>query len=201
MLLLGHIGITLGSAIVVDAVLNRNQLRKEPLSPTTFVNKNMEARLKSLAQHIDIRVLLIGSLLPDIIDKPLGQIIFHNTISSGRIFCHTVLLLLLIIIPGIYMYIKCKRNLLLVLSFGTFTHLIFDKMWLAPHTLFWPLYGWSFPRGDSNILIFFKGMLMELLSSPSTYLSEIIGAIVVLIFTWRLVKLRSLNRFIRKGCV
>ncbi len=201
MLLLGHTGIILGSAIVVDAVLNRKQFQKESLPLTHPVKEHLDTRLKSLARHIDIRVLLIGSLLPDIIDKPLGQVIFHNTISSGRIFCHTVLFLLLIIIPGTYLYIKCKRNLLLVLSFGTFTHLIFDKMWLAPDTLFWPLYGWSFPRGDSNIVLFFKNMLIELISSPGTYISEITGAIVLLVFTWRLIKLKSLNNFIRKGCV
>ncbi len=201
MLLLGHAGITLSSAIIVDAVLNRKQFQKESLPLTHPVKERLDTRLKSLAQHIDIRILLIGSLLPDIIDKPLGYLIFSETLANGRIFCHTFLFLFLVIAVGLYFHRKVKNNWLLVLSFGIFTHLVFDQMWLAPHTLFWPLYGWSFPPGDSNIALFIMGMLMELLSSPSTYISEIIGAIVLLIFTWRLIRLKSLNSFIRKGCV
>ena len=199
MLLLGHTGITLGGAVILNAVLSRKRFQKESLPPTSLINERLEARLKSLAQHIDIRVLLIGSLLPDIIDKPLGYIIFRDTLSNGRIFCHTALFLLLIAIAGTYLYKRLKRNWLLVLSFGTLTHLIFDQMWLASHTLLWPLYGWSFPRVDSNILLFIKNMLIELISSPGTYISEIIGAIVLLIFTWQLIRLKSLNSFISRG--
>ena len=105
------------------------------------VKEHLDTRLKSLGQHIDIRILLIGSLLPDIIDKPLGYLIFPETLANGRIFCHTFLFLFLVIAIGLYFHRKVKSNWLLVLSFGTFTHLVFDQIWLAPHTLFWPLYG------------------------------------------------------------
>ena len=201
MLLLGHTGITLGSAVILDTLFNRKRFHEETLSSTTSITNRLEARLISIAQHIDIRVLLIGALLPDIIDKPLGYIIFRDTLSNGRIICHTALFLFIILIAGTYLYIKFKRSFLLVLSFGTFTHLIFDQMWLNPHTLLWPLYGWNFPHGESNITLFFKNVLIGLISTPSTYIPEIIGAIVLLIFTWQLIRLKSLSSFIIKGSI
>jgi hypothetical protein len=36
----------------------------------------------------DIRLLILGSLLPDLIDKPLGHIILPE--NNGRIFAHTL---------------------------------------------------------------------------------------------------------------
>jgi len=201
MLVFGHAGITLGSAIVLNAVINRESLQKESLTSIAQINRYLTDRLKSLAQQIDLRVLLIGSILPDIIDKPLGRIIFRNSISNGRIYCHTTLFLLLISIIGIYLYVKFRNNHFLILSFGTFTHLIFDQMWLASHTLFWPLYGWNFPQGESNITIFIKDILIGLITSPGTYIPEIIGAIVMLVFTCKLIKLKTFNNFIKKGYI
>src|SRR5665811_1301066 len=43
--------------------------------------------LNSLSRFLDIRVLMIGSLFPDIIDKPLGFIGF----GDGRSITHTLL--------------------------------------------------------------------------------------------------------------
>ncbi len=179
----------------------RKRFRKESIHSSSTINDQLSTRLNSLTKHIDIRVLLIGSLLPDIIDKPLGHIIFSNTLSNGRIFCHTALFLFLITIAGTYLYKRTKRNWLLVISFGTFTHLIFDQMWLCPHTLFWPLYGLNFTQGDSNILLVVKNMFIELTTSPVTYIPEIVGAIVLLIFCSQLIKLKSLNSFILKGII
>ena len=102
--------------------------------------------LTSLANRIDIRLLLVSSLLPDIIDKPIGQLWLRGTLNNGRIFCHTLLFLLIITFIGVYLYRTRHRNWLLVLSGGVFTHLIFDEMWLMPGTLLWPLYGLAFER-------------------------------------------------------
>ena len=84
MLIFGHAGITLGAAVIVSSVAyNRKSQDVEKRS-----------NLSSLPAYLDIRLLLIGSLLPDIIDKPVGQLIFRETFSNGRIFSHTLLFLL-----------------------------------------------------------------------------------------------------------
>jgi inner membrane protein len=199
MLILGHTGITLGCAAVLDTVLNKRMPSRESSSFIKWYPG--ESGFKLLAKHIDIRILLIGSLLPDIIDKPLGYIILQKSVSNGRVFCHSMLFLILIVLAGIYLYRKRRGKWLLVLSFGVFTHLIFDQMWLIPHIIFWPLYGWSFPQGNRNILLWIEDMLLGLITNPDTYISEIIGALVLLIFIWQLIKSKSLASFIIRGSI
>jgi inner membrane protein len=203
MLILGHIGITLGTAALLHEAINRNRshctrLPKVLLAPNP-ISAHKESCLSSLANHIDIRILLVGSLLPDIIDKPVGQLIFRDTFANGRIFCHTLLFLLIISLAGIYLYQRRRKNWLLVLSFGTFTHIILDQMWLAPETLLWPLYGFTFPK--ANLSHWLGNILVSLLAAPSTYIPEIIGAVVLGIFLWQLIHLRTLGNFVIKGTV
>ncbi len=47
--------------------------------------------IPQLQTIIDPTYLVIGSLLPDLIDKPLGIIIYSSTIANGRTIAHTLL--------------------------------------------------------------------------------------------------------------
>ena len=67
MFLFGHIGVTLGVFFGLGIFI---------------------PRLKTI---IDPKYLVIGALLPDLIDKPLGRVIFASTIANGRIIGHTLL--------------------------------------------------------------------------------------------------------------
>jgi len=155
--------------------------------------------LTYLSSRIDIRLLLIGSLLPDIIDKPVGHFFFRETFSSGRIFCHTLLFLILVAVSGIYLYRRYSKTWLLTLSFGTFTHLIFDQMWFSPRTLFWPLLGLSFERSDISNWI--PNIFHALLTDPAVYLPELAGAVILIWFTWLLFRRREIFSFIKHGQV
>lgn len=153
--------------------------------------------LASLGNRIDIRLLLIGSLLPDIIDKPLGQFLFRKTFSNGRIFCHTLLFLILITLAGLFLYRSKSKTWLVVLSFGTFTHLIFDQMWLASQTLLWPLYGFAFAKIDLTQWV--QGISHALLTDPVVYIPEIVGGGILILFVWVVVSNGKLFAFIRNG--
>ncbi len=48
---------------------------------------------------IDVRLLMLGSILPDLIDKPLGHLIFPE--DNGRIFAHSLLFVILLVLIGI----------------------------------------------------------------------------------------------------
>jgi len=134
MLIFGHIGITLGAAVLLKSTLTRsyslqprgnNVLECLESIPRRHSAQNDSSsgragRLASL-EKIDARLLLIGSLLPDIIDKPVGTFLFRESLSNGRIFCHTLAVLLFITLTGIYLYQSHGKIWLLVLSFGTFT--------------------------------------------------------------------------------
>jgi membrane-bound metal-dependent hydrolase YbcI (DUF457 family) len=155
--------------------------------------------VESLADHADLRLLLVGSLLPDIIDKPVGQFFFRETFSNGRIFSHTLAFLALISIIGLYFYRRSGRTWLLALSFGTFTHLVFDQMWRAPHTLLWPAYGLVFEKVD--VTNWAPRMLHALLTDPQVYLPELAGAAILIWFAQSLVRRRRVFAFLKCGKV
>ncbi|MCD6358737.1 MAG: metal-dependent hydrolase [Dehalococcoidia bacterium] len=159
------------------------------------------AKLMEMAARIDLRVLLVGSMLPDIIDKPVGQLIFRDSINNGRIFCHTLLFLLIIALVGVYLYRSGGKLWMLTLSFGTFVHLILDEMWLTPRTLLWPLYGWTFPRMDITVSAWMQGMMDALFCNPKTYISETVGLIILVWFLVVLVRRGKVRGFLREGLI
>ncbi len=213
MLLFGHAGITLGTAVLLNGTLTKiqtivtktNQLEEQPQASTgTPVSRSSSSSgvppwFTSLADRIDIRLLLIGSLLPDIIDKPIGRFLFRETFNNGSIFCHTLLFLIVITAGGLYLYRYRNKTWLLALSFGTFIHLILDGMWLAPQTLLWPLYGFSFERIDVNSWI--QHLFYNLLNKPVVGIPELVGAAIIIWFVWLLVHRGTLYAFIRSGQV
>jgi membrane-bound metal-dependent hydrolase YbcI (DUF457 family) len=152
-----------------------------------------------LGTRIDIRLLLIGSLLPDIIDKPVGLLLFRETLSNGRIFCHTLLFLILITLAGLYLYKSRGRTSLLAVSVGTFTHLIFDQMWRTPRTLFWPVYGLTFDRMDVSDWIL--NILHALMTDPQVYVPELMGTAILVWFTLALVQKWKVFYFVKYGQV
>jgi hypothetical protein len=122
MLLFGHLGVTLG--IFFGLMFFIPQLRI----------------------FIDPTYLVIGSLLPDLIDKPLGTIIFPSAIANGRTITHTLFFSFTLFLTGLYMYAKIGDIKVLTLASGSIFHLMEDRMWKSPRTLFWPLIGWRFRK-------------------------------------------------------
>ena len=206
MLILGHPGITLGAAVLLNSALTKGAppYPKEGLDSSPkmsaardYPSGRMASWLASLANRIDIRVLLIGSLLPDIIDKPLGYLFFRETFSNVRLFSHTLLFLILITIAGFILYRYRRKTWLFVLSFGTFTHLLCDQMWRIPQTLFWPMYGFTFIKKDLTHWV--ERIGTNLMTDPPTYIPEIVGGVILILFLWVVVSNGKLRTFIRYG--
>jgi hypothetical protein len=99
---------------------------------------------------IDPVYLIIGSLLPDLIDKTLGRIIFPSTIANGRTIAHTLLFSLALLMTGLYLINKTGDIKVLALAIGSIFHLMEDKMWNSSRTLFWPLRGWRFRKNPQH---------------------------------------------------
>lgn len=211
MLLFGHAGITLGAAVFLSGVLASNRssktIRNGAMEPSSSLSTNVRTpnnfllrklpRLTSLGSRIDIRLLLIGSLLPDIIDKPIGQVLFRETFSNGRIFCHTLLFIILVTVIGLLLYRYNRKTWLLVLSFGTFVHLILDEMWRAPRTLLWPILGLSFESAD--LTGWAANIWHALFTEPAVYVPELVGVLILIWFTWMLIYTRKTYVLVRYG--
>ncbi len=164
MLLLAHMGITLGAAGCVKGYLEHRGL-------------------ENYAEAVDYRLVLLGSILPDIIDKPLGGLILRETVGNGRIFSHTLVFLFMLITLGMIMFFKLNRPGLLVIGMGSAIHNILDGMWASPETFFWPLYGWSFARGNPEGWI--QLWLGNLFGQPLVFVPEIAGAIIIVYFLFK----------------
>ena len=87
---------------------------------------------------------------------------------------------------------------LLALSFGTFTLLIFDQMWLTPQTLLWPLYGFAFEKID--LTHWAQGIFYALVTYPAVYIPKIVGGGILILFVlWAVASQGKLLAFIRNG--
>jgi membrane-bound metal-dependent hydrolase YbcI (DUF457 family) len=213
MLVFGHTGITLGIAVLLAGLTTtgrspRNRkVRVDTLrspSPqatveTDYSETGKASWVESLAGYVDLRLLLIGSLLPDIIDKPIGQFFFRETFSNGRIFSHTLIFLALITIVGFFLYRRRSRTWLLALSFGTFTHLVLDQMWRDPHTLLWPAYGLAFERIDLTNWV--PNIFHALFIDPQVYVPELVGLVTLVWFAQLLMRRRTVFAFLKWGKV
>jgi len=153
MLLFGHIGITLGIAWLTDAQLT-----------------------KTFKMKVDYRLMLLGSLLPDIIDKPVGMVLLP--LNNGRIFGHTLLFILIFFLVGL----KYRKSSFL--AFASLLHLFEDEMWNEPETLFWPLLGFEFPAKEYTSLYEYLGRIISEYrpSLSHVFISEVIGLAVILAF-------------------
>ena len=210
MLVFGHVGITLGAALTLSSLQNSlhpaNTAPYEEEKPLSSLSKEVRTHnnssinnslFLSLVKRINMRLLLVGSLLPDIIDKPIGQLLFKETLSNGRIFSHTLLFLILITFWGLFFYRHYGKTWLLFLSFGIFMHLILDQMWRAPRTLLWPILGLEFER--LVLTGWLEGMWHSLLTDPAIYIPELIGLLVLIWFLWMLLHIRTFYAFVRYG--
>lgn len=204
MFIFTHVGITLGGATLVSGVVAKLRNRFSNSSDTVSINTSLEAKesfseisgFKSLSRFLDIRLLIIGSLFPDIIDKPLEFIGFGN----GRSITHTLLVMLIVLLTGIFLSLNNKKTWLMVIAIGMSTHLILDSMWLTPHTLLWPIYGWSFPSFDHRIGLAQIGLWWSTLTTNATVdITEGIGAGILSCIAWILMSERKLKSFLILG--
>jgi len=176
MLLFAHTGITLGVATIVAAVVNRREKK---------------SWLVSLSKYADIRFLVIGSMLPDIIDKPIG----HTFFSNGRIFSHTLLFLMFVTVIGVIAYKKRGGLWGFSLAVGVLTHLLLDSMWLAPKTLFWPLMGWGFER---EVISEYADMIFhELITNPAVFFPETTGLIILIWFSLDVIRKKQVGALLK----
>jgi len=120
-----------------------------------FAHLGLTLAAGRIMRWVDLAFLALGSMLPDIIDKPLGLLAF-GTAEQGRTFGHT--LLFLMVLAALAVYLKNLR--LTSVSVGVLAHLVLDSMWKSPAILFWPLLGISIRSRIWESSIIFKHCCM-----------------------------------------
>lgn len=219
MLLFGHIGLTLGATWGVQHAMEAKESRGGEASGNNPDGDRLRTpfahKVLLYLQRLDYRIVMAASMLPDIIDKPIGAFFFRETFSSGHIYGHTLLFGILTALAGLYLYKSRGTTWALALSIGTFAHLIFDRIWWAPRTLFWPFLGTSFAREDVSIIIppilrepalnagdmnnWIPDVLRNWLNNPRDYVPEIAGMAILLFFTYVLIRRKKVMYFLKSG--
>lgn len=128
--------------------------------------------------------LLLGMLLPDLIDKPLYYLHISSFISCTRTFGHTGLLLALIMV---FAYVR-RSSTFLALGLGMATHLALDCLLDLPTSdSRSALIAVTWPFLDSHFATFEMSMvdhLRRLFAAP-VMVSELIGLGLIVWEYWR----------------
>jgi inner membrane protein len=185
MFVFGHVGVTWGGTLL----LSRLWRRLPVLGAGTATDRPLVAA-------IDYRFVILGSILPDLIDKPLGVFILADELSNGRVFAHSLLFVLLLLAAALVWW-RTAGPVLSCLALGSAAHLILDRLWRDPETLFWPLLQLRPERQD--VSDWPQQMLEHLFATPYVYVSEVVGAVIVAALLASLAARGGLRTFARSG--
>ena len=88
---------------------------------------------------IDYRLVMLGALLPDLVDAWFGGARVLHTLAFS-------VALLVVVMLGTRGR-RLPRRRMLAIPIGTFCHLVLDAVWTRAHTFWWPFLGTSFDGG------------------------------------------------------
>ena len=132
---------------------------------------------------IDHRVVMLGAVLPDVVDAPFGGARLLHTVA----FSACLLVAVMLVTRGR----RAARRRWLFLPVGVMLHLVFDGMWARTETFWWPVFGSAFadalPALDHGAAVL--------------ALQEVAGA-VALVWFWRRFRLAAPDvraEFVRTG--
>jgi hypothetical protein len=143
------------------------------------LGKKLATRPYRRFSPVEKRAFFAGTLLPDLIDKPLFYVPFWITgrragmLSGTHLFAHTGLFLLVLAATA-----AITRSLAVrALAIGVTTHFILDFVGLSMDvpTLLWPLFGWQFPIYPFRNV----GQHLSTVLNPITLTGELLGGAIL----------------------
>ncbi|HEX9854697.1 MAG TPA: metal-dependent hydrolase [Acidimicrobiia bacterium] len=124
-------------------------------------------------ERMDLRLLFVGAILPDLVDKPVA-LIFFDSLRSTRLIAHCLLAATVAMIAVLMATRRGRpRKRWMPLAVGMLVHLFLDGMWSDPETLWWPMLGLDF---SPNIAASAGTYLGSLLTNPIVWIEELLGA-------------------------
>jgi hypothetical protein len=148
---------------------------------------------------IDYRLVVVGALLPDVVDAGFGHPAYAHTLAASALVLAAVMLSTTRPAGrggkarpagrgGMGSRRRIRRRLL-ALPIAMFLHLVLDGVWARPQLLWWPFFGARFP--DDGLLPPLRLLVAE----------EIVGAWALGWFVWRfrLTDPQRRRAFLRSG--
>ncbi len=94
--------------------------------------------------RMDLRLLVVGAVLPDLIDTPIG-LIAYPALETLRLAAHSLAFGTAVMIAVVVATRRGRpRKRWMPLAIGILMHLVLDAMWADPGTLWWPFLGTGF---------------------------------------------------------
>lgn len=148
---------------------------------------------------MDLRWVLAGALLPDLIDKPIGAVLLNDVFHAHRLFGHTLLFPTALL--GLVMVVTRRgsalRKGMVGLVIGVLFHLVLDGAWAAPEAFWWPFFGTAFPEQSPSAL---GPLLEDMITDPRVWVGEAVGLVYLLrLWRTRLQAAGALGRFAGDG--
>lgn len=148
-------------------------------------------------RRIDYRHVLLGAVLPDLVDGILGIFVFDG--PSGRWMAHSLLAVIVVTVAILLGTSGPRRLALFGIGVGWLLHLVCDGMWKAPLTFLWPAFGLRFSTTPAEPYSW--DLITNPLEHPGTWGGELVGfAILAWFFSaFRLGEEGRLGLFLRDG--
>lgn len=140
-------------------------------------------------RRIDYRFILIGAVLPDLLDGFLGLFFFDG--PSGRWISHSLIAVITLAVSTIVILSGERRLAWFGIPVGWLLHLVGDGMWAAPRTFFWPAFGTAFDETTKEPYTW--DLVLHPLSHLTTWGAELVGLALLSCF-WVAFRLGSDGR-------
>ena len=127
---------------------------------------------------------MIGAVLPDLVDKPLGYLLFPSANLGGRFLFHNLFVFAILLVAGLLLWKYSASPVILALDIGILTHQILDSMWTMPTYWLYPLLG-PYPAHPMSPPDYIFDLLGTDLYNPSEWILIIICTCALLLYWQR----------------
>ena len=131
---------------------------------------------------VDVRFLLAGAVIPDVVDLVLGTVVFADTFGRGELWTHGLLAPSVVVI-GVLLATRRgrRRRAWMAFAVGMFFHLLLDGMWTDTKVFLWPFAGADLATGGSGG--YWSAAVDRAVSDPWRWVREAIG-LAYLAWVW-----------------
>ena len=144
------------------------------------------SKTRIIKKSIDYRLVVIGSMLPDIIDKPLNLF----SISAGRGYAHTLVFFIIL-------YVISRHFGKEEIAYAHLMHLFLDGLICSPGVLFWPFYGYSFDSTGYTVKMYVDVVCTNVKVQVSEAFG--LGAVTFFYFYAQLYKIPNMINMMLRG--
>lgn len=158
------------------------------------------ARYTFRDEKMDLRFLAFGALLPDVVDTPIGLLMW-DSLQSVRLVAHSLLAAVVVMVLVLIRTRRGRpRRRWMAVAVGMLLHLFLDAMWDSQQTLLWPFLGTEF-SGQAFEAV--GGYINSVVADPLVWVLEAVGLAYLVVVGRRggLVDRSTWKRFLKTGVI